>query len=167
MEIKFNIDDKLNEHFKSLLQITGDDMSTILQDAVKDYVTKACNDIMMQYAGHANYEANDSYYCKALTRIPTWAVKSHQYNHKIIKAFFIAEEKYGNVTLDVMEKLCSNKNSQELYVPTFKNNYSQMKVDNAHSHGKVFEDNGVDVWLWAPVAKELIKYKDCFFNSVN
>ena len=34
----------------------------------------------------------------------------------------------------MMERLCSDKNHPDLYVPTFKNNYSQMKIDGPKSH---------------------------------
>ena len=48
----------------------------------------------------------------------------------------------GEATLNMMERLCSDKERPDLYVPTFKNNYSQMKLDGPKSHGKVFEDDG-------------------------
>ena len=41
-------------------------------------------------------------------------------------------------TISMMEQLCSDKEHSELYVPTFKNNYSQIKIDGRKSHGKVF-----------------------------
>lgn len=109
-------------------------------------------------------QSND-YYGKALNRIPVWAIKSTQYNHKIIKAYFTAEALEGKVTINMMESLCSNKNNPDLYVPTFKSNYSQMKIDGAKSHGKVFEDNGLDVWIWPVVKDELMKYKSYFCNK--
>ena len=53
----------------------------------------------------------------------------------------------------------------ELFVPTFKNNYSQMKIDGAKSHGKIFEDNGDKVWIWSEVETTLMKYKSSFYNE--
>ena len=53
----------------------------------------------------------------------------------------------------------------ELYVPTFKNNYSQMKIDSSKSHGKVFEDNGDKVWIWSEIENTLMKYKSSFYNE--
>lgn len=61
-----------------------------------------------------------------------------------------------------MENLCSERNNQELYVPTFKNNYSQMKLDGPKSHGKIFEDDGENVWVWSEVEETLMKYKNSF-----
>ena len=70
-----------------------------------------------------------------------WALKPTQYNHKIIRAYFEAVATTGRAAIDAMEHLCTDKNVPELYVPTFKNNYSQMKLDGPKSHGRVFEDD--------------------------
>ena len=63
-----------------------------------------------------------------------------------------------------MEMLCSKKECSELYVPTFKNNYSQMKIDGPKSYGRVFEDDGERVWIWKEVEDVLRKYKDSFLR---
>ena len=62
----------------------------------------------------------------------------------------------------MMERLCSDKDHPELYVPTFKNNYSQMKIDGPKSYGKVFEDDGERVWIWSEVETVLLQYKIAF-----
>ena len=49
-------------------------------------------------------------------------------------------------------------------MPTFKNNYAQMKIDGPQSHGKVFEDDGERVWIWKEVEDVLRKYKDSFLR---
>jgi hypothetical protein len=46
----------------------------------------------------------------------------------------------GRATIDAMKRLCSDENNLELYVLTFKNNYSQKKLNDPKSHNKVFED---------------------------
>ena len=61
-----------------------------------------------------------------------------------------------------MEKLCSDKERSELYVPTFRNNYAQMKIDGPKSHGKVFEDDGDCVWIWKEVEEVLRSHKNSF-----
>lgn len=93
-------------------------------------------------------------------------MKPEQYNHKIIRAYFEAIGIAGQATIAMMQRLCSDKEHPELYVPTFKNNYSQMKLDGPKSHGKVFEDDGENVWLWSEVEKTLMKYKTSFYNGV-
>ena len=93
-----------------------------------------------------------------------WSAKPNQNNHKIIRAFFTAEESFGSVTLDTMEKLCGDKSKSDLYVSNFKNNYAQMKLDGPKTYGKVFEDDGENVWIWKEVEQMLRKYKDSFLE---
>ena len=64
----------------------------------------------------------------------------------------------------MMERLCSDKEHPELYVPTFRNNYSQMKLDGPKSLGKVFEDDGNRVWIWSEVEDTLLQYKASFYQ---
>ena len=111
--------------------------------------------------------SNDSkdYYGKAIQRIPVWALKPSQYNHKIIRAYFEAVDIAGEATLTMMERLCSDKDHPELYVPTFRNNYSQMKIDGPKSHGKVFEDDGERVWIWSEVETVLLQNKNSFYQG--
>lgn len=63
-----------------------------------------------------------------------------------------------------MEKLCSDETQEEMYVPTFKTNYDQMKFDSEKSNGKVFEDDGNEVWIWGKVKELLLFYKSRFCN---
>ena len=71
----------------------------------------------------------------------------------------------NEATLTMMERLCSDKNHPELYVPTFRNNYAQMKIDGPKSHGKVFEDDGEKVWIWHEVEPLLLQYKNSFYKQ--
>lgn len=96
--------------------------------------------------------------------LPVWTLKPEQYNHKIIIAYFEDIGIAGQAIIALMESLCSDKEHSQLYVPTFKNNYSQMKLDGAKSHGKVFEDDGENVWIWSEVEEKLLKYKSSFCN---
>ncbi len=111
-------------------------------------------------------EDNSSeYYRKAAKRIPQWADKPDQFNHKIVRAFFTAQEMDENVTIAAMERLCSDENSPELYVPKFKGNYDNMKLDTSNSHGKVFEDDGTNVRIWEEVEEVLLQYRDKFMKD--
>jgi len=49
-----------------------------------------------------------------------------------------------------------------LYVPTFRSNYAQMKLDGPKTHGKVFEDNGVYVTIWSEVEEVMRQYQNQF-----
>ena len=61
-----------------------------------------------------------------------------------------------------LEELCSREDVPELYVPTFRNNYAQMKIDGAKTYGKVFEDDGKVVSIWDEVEGILVEYKSYF-----
>ena len=64
--------------------------------------------------------------------------------------------------LNELELVCSNEEVPELYVPTFRNNYYQMKLDGAKTYGKVFEDDGTVVRIWSEVEGILKEYKSYF-----
>lgn len=61
-----------------------------------------------------------------------------------------------------MELLCRDTSNPELYVPPFKSNYSQMKLEGPKTHGKVFEDDGQTVRIWHEIEETLMKYKSYF-----
>ena len=94
-------------------------------------------------------EGVNDYYGKAIGRIPIWALKPEQYNHKIIRAYFTALDIAGSATISMMEQLCSEKVYPKLYVPTF----------------KVFEDDGENVWLWSEIEDTLLKHKSSFYSG--
>lgn len=52
----------------------------------------------------------------AKRRIPRWANRPEQYNHKIVKAFFEVEQEVGYVSLEALERRCSN---EEKFPKTF------------------------------------------------
>ena len=138
-----------------------------IETCMRWYIAKSFEKVSQEYNPKAANRANESkyYYGKAIQRIPIWSLKPTQYNHKIIRAYFEAVDIAGEATLTMMERLCSDKNHPDLYVPTFKNNYSQMKIDGPKSHGKVFEDDGERVWIWSEVETVLLQYKNSFYQG--
>lgn len=150
------------------MNLTKDNKNTAIETCMRWYIAKTFKNASQVYnpktVARQNEDTNKDFYKKAIQRIPIWAVKPNQYNHKIIRAYFKAVTATGRATIDMMECLCSDENNLELYVPTFKNNYSQMKLDGAKSHGKVFEDDGDSVWIWSEVEEVLMKYKTNFCN---
>lgn len=108
--------------------------------------------------------ANTENYRKAINKFPRWANNPQQYNATIVWAYFKAKEKDGCATRDKMKKLCNEKGMTS---DKFEDNYASMKTDKAKNHGKVFEDDGKNVWIWKEVENELLKYKEDFLNNVN
>ena len=145
-EIRLNMNSDVYEKFCLALKLTNESEETVIENLMRSYIARTFEKVSQEYnpkvAENQNKAAAKDYYGKALNRIPVWALKPEQYNHKIIKAYFTAVNTAGKATVTRMEQLCSDKDHLELYVPTFKNNYSQMKLDGPKSHGKVFEDDG-------------------------
>ena len=168
-EVLFYIDNDVYEKFCMALRLNGEDENDAIERSLREYISKTFERISHEYSGSGGKSTSENqernYYGKAIRRIPSWALKPNQYNHKIIRAFFEAEEHSGEVLLADMEALCSDKIRSELYVPTFRNNYSQLKIDGPQSYGKVFEDDGERVWIWDEVEAVLRKHKDSFMKK--
>ena len=147
--------------------LTNESENVAIETCMRWYIAKSFEKVSQEYNPKAANRANESkdYYGKAIQRIPIWSLKPTQYNHKIIRAYFEAVDIAGEATLTMMERLCSDKNHSDLYVPTFKNNYSPMKIDGPKSHGKVFEDDGERVWIWSEVETVLLQYKNSFYQG--
>ena len=103
-----------------------------------------------------------TYYAKAYERIPIWANKPHQKNSMIVWSFFKAEEIDGFATINLMKGLCIDRGMSE---HQFKINYASMKLDSSNSHGKVFEDDGENVWIWEEIKPRLMQYKNAFYKG--
>lgn len=161
------VDKDVLEKFRIALQLNGETCDGAVETLMRQYISKTFEQISQTYNTRCTHKpsTNQDFYGKAIGRIPIWAIKPNQYNHKIIRAFFVAEEINGEATLPVMERLCGDINDQSLYVPTFRSNYAQMKLDGPKSHGKVFEDDGERVWIWSEVRDTLMQYKNEFYNK--
>ena len=159
--VTFELDEDLYEKSSLALNLEKEDEKETLEKLIRNYILKTNKSFKPKnISGNIN-----SYYGKAENRIPKWALKPEQYNHKIIKAYFTAVDIAGEASITMMERLCSDKEHSELYVPNFKSNYSQMKIDGPKSHGKIFEDNGDKVWIWNEIKDTLFRYKGSFYNE--
>lgn len=164
--ISFGVDSDVYEKFNMALNLSGDTSEEALDTCLRWYIAQTFGSASKEYTPKAVKQTDVStkdFYGKALRRIPMWALKPSQYNHKIIKAFFMSVDIAGEATLTMMERLCSDKERPDLFVPTFRNNYSQLKLDGPKLHGKVFEDDGNRVWIWDEVEETLMMYKDSFY----
>lgn len=166
-KVTFDIDSDVYEKFELALKLSGESDEKAIDSCLRWYIAKSFGNVSKEYTPKKTtvVSENKDFYGKALQRIPGWAFKPNQYNHKIIKAYFMAVDIAGVATISMMERLCNDRNRQDLYVPTFKNNYSQMKLDGPKSHGKVFEDDGQNVWIWDEIEEILMKYKNSFYNG--
>ncbi len=165
-DVTFNIDSDVYEKYCLALALSREEENDAIETYMRTYIVKSFERVSQEYNPKVSKQiSSGDFFGKAEQRIPIWALKPDQYNHKIIRAYFTAVDMAGEATITLMEQLCNDKNNPELYVPTFKNNYSQMKIDSSKSHGKVFEDNRDKVWIWSEVENTLMKYKSSFYNE--
>ncbi len=165
-KISFTIEEDIYEKFCLALNLTKEDEARAVENCLRWYIAKTFEKVSQEY-GAENIEEREvrrkgNFYAKAVKRIPVWAKRPEQYCHKIIRGFFLCRERYGNVLLNDLEEICSKEEIVELYVPTFRNNYYQMKIDGAKTYGKVFEDDGKVVKIWSEVEEVLMKYRVYF-----
>ena len=166
-KVSFNVDSDVYEKFELALKLSGETDEKAIDSCLRWYIAQSFGNVSKEYTPKAKVVGSEDkdYNGKALQSIPGWAFKPNQYNHKIIRAYYMAVDIAGAATVSMMERLCSDKDRTDLYVPTFKNNFSQMKIDGPKSHGKVFEDDGQNVWIWDEIEEILMKYKNSFYDG--
>ena len=165
-KIPFTIKEDIYDKFCLALNLSKEDEEQAVETCLKWYIAKTFGKVSREYEPEAEEKQSVSgkgnFYAKAVKRIPVWAKRPEQYSHKIIRGYFQCLELYGQVLLYQLEELCSQEEVAELYVPTFRNNYAQMKIDGAKTYGKVFEDDGKVVGIWSEVEETLMEYKSYF-----
>ena len=167
--ISFKIEDDIYDKFCLALNLSKEEENRAVETCLKWYIAKTFGKVSKEYEPETEEKQSGSdkgnFYAKAVKRIPVWAKRPEQYCHKIIRGFFQCQEKNGQVFLNDLEELCSQEEVPELYVPTFRNNYAQMKIDGAKTYGKVFEDDGKVVSIWTEVEEVLLEYKEHFCSQ--
>lgn len=165
-EITFNIDTGLNQRFQMALQLNEEHADQVIEAMLKSYIARTFSQAAASYTDNSSPKLtppNDTNYAKAIHRIPKWANKPTQINHKIIRAYLQLAE-MGEVTYNQLARQCTNhEDHPDVYVPTFSSNFAQMKFDGDKSHGKVF-DVAPDghVTIWREVESCLRSYKQKF-----
>lgn len=165
-----NVDSALMEKFNIALALNKTTADIVIEELIRKYVSDSFTKASKAYRKptqvprKASNEATVDT-CIAIGRIPQWARKPNQINHKIIRAFFRLEAELGHVPLRELEKRClDNAMHSDVYIPTFKSNYVQMKIDVPRSHGKVFEERDGDVVIWDRVKDTLMEFKSYFVS---
>ncbi len=190
-EIQFQIPEQLADKFELAVQLTGDDRNQIAEAFIREYLGKALRSAAEEFPengtekskktsepvppprpepvrGVPNHERPPrpdlfEEFGKANHRIPRWAKKPQQNNHKILRAFLELQREMKQVTIDALRRRCSDPAGHpETYVPHFDNNFAQMKFDNGHSHGKVFEEKDGIIGIWDHIGDTLQRYRDYF-----
>ena len=166
-----NIDPEVSEKFTLALMLNKEDADAILEKLMSQYISESFSKASKAFSPIEEkkkvspYASNEDF-GKANRKIPGWARKPQQNNHRIIKAFFELMEESGAVTVDELNERCSNADEYpETFVTDFKGNFAQMKTDFSNSHGKVFITNGDDVEIWDEIKDVLMANKKYFVGN--
>lgn len=165
-EFKVLIDEELKRNFEMALQLNSEEKDSVLDALLRGYVSRAFLKAAAAYerpSAHVEKIETGDFTGKAVQRIPKWAKKPGQINHKIIRAYLQLSAK-GTVTYNELLKYCTEDETRtDIYVPTFASNFAQMKFDGEKSHGRVFDvgPSGV-VTIWDGVESVLLNYRDDF-----
>lgn len=121
--VTFTVDADVYEKFCIAMSLTNETKDVAAENCIRWYITKTFEKASQTYnpktVAKQNEDANRDFYGKAIQRIPVWAVKSNQYNHNIIRAYFKAVEITGRATIDMMEQLYSAKNNSRYVCSDF------------------------------------------------
>lgn len=168
------VDTELLEKFKLALTLNKKNMEEVIEKLLSNYISesflKAAKDLSFNMAKTTTptspVTVEDNNYAKANRKIPVWANREKQNNHKLIKAFLQIEEEQGQVSYEELLERCSNATKYpDTYINDFRGNFAQMKTDASNSHGKVFIVEEDKVEIWNEVLDTLRQYRDSFLNS--
>ena len=112
------IDEDIAGKFTIALNLSGEDADTVIEELMRGYIVRTFSETANFYTPLAeSTKEEDMYHGKANQRIPSWAQKPNQYNHKIIRAFFAASNGGTTALLTEMEKLMGKKTFSEVLGP--------------------------------------------------
>lgn len=147
---KFLSDPNFRDVTPEIREINGEDISSGAHGIVKHRVTPVKGNFAEKRVSHFDEKE------KPLNRIRLWAVRKNQINHKIIKAFLHLSG--GFVEAGVAKSALRDFCMKELRVDTFDGHLASMSTSKGNSHGKVFEESGGMIYVWAVVRFEIQKY---------
>lgn len=165
------VDSDVAEKFELASKLNKEETNEVICRLMKQYVAESFSRASRSFAPQATIRPNylveeDSNYAKANRKIPVWAHKPHQNNHRIIKAYFEIEDEQVIVTVDALADRCSNSTDYpDTFSTDFRGNFAQMKTDARNSHGKVFVVSDGVVLIWSEVKAVMDESKKYFISN--
>jgi hypothetical protein len=149
------------------VQLSNEDENEVIERLLSEYAsntfTRAAKSLTVKKEATQSEYIDNIDFGKAIRKIPTWAYKPSQNNHRLIKAFLLIQEEQDKVQLEELIIRCTDKdNYPDTYVSDFKGNFAQMKTDAGNSHGKVFVVENDEVQIWSEVEAVLNEYAERF-----
>lgn len=163
----FDIDDDIYKKFMLAVQLSNENENEVVERLLSEYASgtfsKAAKSLGAKKEATQTEYIDNIDFGKAIRKIPTWAYKPTQNNHRLIKAYLLIQEEQGKVPLEELIIRCTDKdNYPDTYVTDFKGNFAQMKTDAGNSHGKVFVVENDEVQVWSEVEAVLNEYAERF-----
>ena len=167
MTFNFDLDEDIYKKFALAVQLSNEDENEVLERLLSEYASstfaKAAKSLGVKKDTAPTEYIDNIDFGKAIRKIPSWAYKPAQNNHRLIKAFLLIQEEQGKVPLAELVLRCTDKdNYPDTYVTDFKGNFAQMKTDAGNSHGKVFVVVNDEVQIWSEVEAVLNEYAERF-----
>ena len=164
MEIKVSVNEDLYRRFAAACVLTGKDQQVVISEKIQEFVTATfvseIFELNVSVQGEAQINGAQS---KVETRIPLWAKRPEQHNHRILQAFF-AVERDGMTTKERMKEFFLQNGYGTAW--QFDNNFASMRTNEGNSHGYVFSCINDIVTLTEEASSVAYKYRDSFLTGV-
>jgi len=167
MTVTFEISDDIFNKFLLAIQLNNNDKDIVVEELLSEYASnsfsKAAKSLSIKKDNNNNDYIDNVDFGKAIRKIPGWAFKANQNNHKLIKAYLLLQEEQGIVSFEELVHRCTDvTNYPDTFVNDFRGNFAQMKTDTGNSHGKVFVVENGEVKIWSEVQPIIDEYAERF-----
>lgn len=165
MEFNITITEDLYRRFAAACILSGQDQQAVICEKIEEFITSAFSSEFSALNAPAQITSRATFaQSKVLTRIPLWAKRPDQHNHKILRAFFVVERD-GMTTRDRMKDFFLNNHYGTAW--QFDNNFNSMRTNDGNSHGHVFTCVNDLVTLSEEASSIAYKYREHFIAGVD
>lgn len=165
MEMKLTISDELYRRFAAACILSSKDQNAVICEKIEEFASSTiANEVSGLTAPTQKAEQSFGAKSKVLTRIPLWANRPEQHNHKILKTFFVVERD-GMTTRDRMKDFFLSNCYGNAW--QFDNNFNSMRTNDGNSHGLVFTCVNDLVTLSEEASSIAYKYRESFIAGVD
>ena len=165
MDIKITLSEELYRRFSAACVLAGQDQSDVLHAKIEEFIsTTFSNELSTLNVPSQSPVQPLNTQSKVLTRIPLWAKRPDQHNHKILRTFFVIERD-GMTTRDRMKDFFIESGYGSAW--QFENNFNSMRTNEGNSHGQVFACVNDLVTLSEEASSIAYKYREYFIAGVD
>ena len=174
--VTFATTPKTKSMFELALLLSQRDRDDVFEEFVESFAKKTLNQSVYKtpnplptikkdslfYLEKQSPATDDFSDAKAARRIPLWANRKSQFNHQIIRAFFLCEKDEIAHKSEMREIFLQNVSGATEW--QFDNNLNSMLTDEGNAHGHVFDCNGDIVSVAKDVKNILYSFRNNFLQ---